>query len=437
MHLRAAVGLSRSREGGPGVFFPTRDLAELLHKSHAPEGRPLPRDEPARGAGLARHRRRAVRDDGNGRAAGAARALDRIGWVESGKFATMGRLGAVYASVPANTRNDRLAASLSSRREFDFANRQRTRIERGETTLSGAPRLETAALSLSIDALRDASEAMRSSGRLAWCAEECTVESLASENGAWTARLGTTTVRATRVFAATGAAPKPVPTELAARLEAARIAVVGHDDLVPPDRCAATVGSLADGPIALVGGSHSGFLAAMNLHAHGRDDVLVFDRKSGPLFAEDRDTWIKYDGTGLKGTVADWTRARLDAGTLAYRALAPSDDLVDALQRARARSVAFTWGFAPVQTIAVAVEGIPLDCFATPQQHDGRTGRLAPGLHAGGIAFPETWTDHEGYTESRVGFGLDYVHHCDRAFDAALAEFPAPGHSFPRACSWP
>ena len=51
-----------------------------------------------------------------------------------------------------------------------------------------------------------------------------------------------------------------------------------------------------------------------------------------------------------------------------------------------------------------------------------RCGRIAPGLYGAGIAFPEVWTDPEGFTEARVGFVLHYLAHLDRIFDAAEAE---------------
>ena len=52
----------------------------------------------------------------------------------------------------------------------------------------------------------------------------------------------------------------------------------------------------------------------------------------------------------------------------------------------------------------------------------GSRGRIARGLYGGGIAFPEVWTDPEGFSEARVGFVLHYLAHLDRIFDAAEAE---------------
>lgn len=348
--------------------------------------------------------------------------FESIGWVEAGEFETMGRLGANYGSVPANTRNDRIVAAFESLAAFEFASSQRKRLG---PTLLAAPRSETARLQLSIDALRDASAAMRASGRLAYCEAGASVRELSSDGAAWTATIGESRVRARRVFVATGAKPKPVPDLMAIRLKEAGITLLDHDAVVAPERCRALA---AVGPVAIVGGAHSGMLAAKNLIEAGHT-VHVFDRKPEPRFAEEREGWIKFDGTGLKGDVATWTRAPPPG--LHFHAVA--GDLVDALLAAQVKTVAFTWGFEKVDPFPVFYDGQQLDCFTAPRAHDDRTGRLAKGLHAGGIAFPEYWTDPEGFTEPRVGFVLHFQSHLDRAFTTALAEVPPDDTVDPKA----
>lgn len=173
----------------------------------------------------------------------------------------------------------------------------------------------------------------------------------------------------------------------------------------------------------------------MNLVARGnRDVVRVYDRKKEPRFAEERDGWIKYDGTGLKGSVADFARENTSAEAdgekkIAYRQILSSgteeeqsEALVSQLVADGVKSVAFAWGFEKKPTLQVYdADGESVDVFGS--EHDGRTGKILggapPGLYGGGIAFPEYWTDEDGYTEPRVGFVGHYLKHLDRIIDDA------------------
>uniref|UniRef100_A0A0G4HXU4 Uncharacterized protein n=1 Tax=Chromera velia CCMP2878 TaxID=1169474 RepID=A0A0G4HXU4_9ALVE len=283
--------------------------------------------------------------------------------------------------------------------------------------------METARLQLSLDALRDGSEHMRKkyTDRLWW--KEClSVTKLSCNGNIWRiqTRIGEV-LEARRVILATGGEPR-VPDELLRRrLEEANIRLLHHDDVVVPAR-------LEDPPqfrkLGVVGGAHSGMLAAMNfLSLKPSASVCVFDRKPKPRFAEERDGWIKYDGTGLKGSVASWTKKMLESHDpcLSFEQISPSDDPIKKLKERKVDAVVFTVGFDKTNQIDVSFQDKTVD-LSPSQPHDGRTGRLAPGLHGVGIAFPEYWTDEEAFTEPRVGFVVHFVKHLDRVFRAAIDE---------------
>ncbi|KAJ1458440.1 pyridine nucleotide-disulfide oxidoreductase-domain-containing protein [Pelagophyceae sp. CCMP2097] len=340
--------------------------------------------------------------------------LDRgstVAWVDQRKWADMGRLG-TYSSVPSNTRNDRICAAFEALNAFEFAEAQKKRAARGEATLSAANPLSTSDLALAVDALSDASAAMRKSGRLNLAEDGVQVESLDRTDGVWVAacKKGEITfeVRARHVALATGAAPRGPSAEVVNALKAAGIEVLEFDSVVAPARAAEA--ALSGVRFAVIGGSHSGMLAARNVLARHEDNSVLVVSNSPLKFAEERENYIKFDGTGLKGDVAAWARApndRLRFDIHRYNDL----DLIEKLRRESISAAVFTIGFVQSRTVALAGNG----------QHDGRTGRLAPGLVGLGIGYPEFWTDEEGYTEPRVGFVLHFLAHCRRAIDAAEA----------------
>ena len=350
----------------------------------------------------------------------------RIGWVEKDSFDKIGRLS-LYGSVPANTRNDRIVEAMESLDAFEFSRAQAARPS--DSRLSTRPTHETSKLQFSIDALRDASQAIRSSGRLALCRDGLLLKKLSNDSGnLWTAETASNeSVSARRVILTTGGAPRPPASSFVERCEELHIQVLQHDDVVAPAMCDALRESLPS-CLAIVGGAHSGMLAAQNFLRTKEDDkkasVSVFDRKPRPRFAEERDGWIKYDGTGLKGTVAAWTRDSLESKDprLSYETVPETyDDLLKVLVERDIEAVVFCCGFDKVASPTVTFKNKPVD-IASPTAHDPRTGKLAPGLHGLGIAYPEFWTDQDGYTEPRVGFVCHYLQHIDRALHQAIQD---------------
>ena len=342
-----------------------------------------------------------------------------VGWVDP-SFSSQGRLGK-YGSVPANTRNDRLLDAFQSIDDFEF---QKHQAERSGDKLSTEKLMETSKLQFSLDVLRDASASMRARGKLKFCKEDL-ITKLVGDGMCWTAETKKgPLVRAKRVILATGAVPKGPDTDQRQRLTDAGIRIFDHDDVVTP-AILKEIDLTGITKLAVIGGSHSGMLAAQNfLEQTKSGEVLVFDRKPEPRFAEERDGWIKYDGTGLKATVADWTRDMLYTTKdprLRYSQI--DDDLVATLRKNAVDAVVFTIGFSAIQPMDILFNGSPVDVTG-PKPHNPRNGRLAPGLHGVGIAFPEYWTDEDGYNEPRVGFVCSYLKHLDRLILAVHDEVP-------------
>ena len=276
-------------------------------------------------------------------------------WIDP-SFERMGRLGERYGGVPANTRNDRLVRLLHKLHPaVDFGTNQARRRAANKTAalLIDAPPLGVAPLTLSIDALRDASYALRHDSRvrayrgvvtalddttnmhkpqMMWNATLQLEARLADPSVVLSSLASAThveSVRARFVLLATGAAPRKPPAALLSALAtlAPRVRVLPHDDAVNPDRLRArlvasaapttaaatdTKGGhpLRNASFAIVGGAHSGTLAAMHvLSLCGASAVHVYHRGAVKL-AEERGSWIKYDGTGLKGVARAWARAQ-------------------------------------------------------------------------------------------------------------------------------
>uniref|UniRef100_A0A0G4FSD1 FAD/NAD(P)-binding domain-containing protein n=1 Tax=Chromera velia CCMP2878 TaxID=1169474 RepID=A0A0G4FSD1_9ALVE len=213
------------------------------------------------------------------------RCFDKVGWVERGEFKPLGRLS-VYGSVPANTRNDRIVEAFCGLDAFVFEEKQRERPE--GTQLFSQPPMKTARLQLSLDALRDGSESMRASckDRL-WSREGVCVIGMSSDGNLWRVETASGEIlEARRVILATGGEPKVPDAFLTKRLEEAGIRVLHHDDVVVPSRLEEHSPSYRK--LGVVGGSHSGMLAAMNfLSVKPTGSVCVLDRKSRPRFAEE------------------------------------------------------------------------------------------------------------------------------------------------------
>ena len=136
----------------------------------------------------------------------------------------------------------------------------------------------------------------------------------------------------------------------------------------------------------------------------------------------ERDGYIKYDGTGLKGEVAAWARAAVGA-VVAFERLDAADEgaVLERLRAAETDVLVYAVGFEPTA---------PPDVFADEARVDlpakaARDGALVDGaIYGAGLAYPEVWTDPEGHSEPRVGFVTHYLRHLGTIFANAG---PPPG----------
>ena len=398
------------------------------------------------------------------------RGVRAIHWIDP-CFERLGRLGERYASVPANTRNDRLVSMFQSLPALNFEASQ-TRLRHsgtGRVLLDGDP-MSTMPLQASIDALRQGSNAIRQDARVAahrglavrLCGDQEAARgvqwradvALADDHGCLRRPSSSTkTLLAERVILSPGALPRLPPSRLVTALTSHGVRLLAHDDAVVPALLSSLVQSnptLRGARFAIVGGSHSGMLAARNaLDLCAAASVEIFSR--GPLrLAEEREGWIKFDGTGLKGDVRAWAVDQLSKGRrpsdqgscVRVHTDAPcsGDDAqdIDELARrviaSRADWLIWATGFerrawtdAPTSGAAASEAPLPRTSWSgrhvdlVRATYDGQTGAIngAHGLHGVGIAFPEVYTDIEGHTEPRVGFVSSFVAHCNRIVDSA------------------
>lgn len=149
-------------------------------------------------------------------------------------------------------------------------------------------------------------------------------------------------------------------------------------------------------------------LAIKNLREldRGPGKVLNFTRK--PLkYAVQKDGWILYDNTGLKGDAAEWAREWVDSGRLEAegwlqrvhtpRGESPVPEVVGECTK-----VVYAIGFERNGLPEIVVEGSGAG-VVSGVVHDPHSGRISEGLFGIGIAFPELRTDPEGNVEHAVG----------------------------------
>ncbi|KAK1758184.1 pyridine nucleotide-disulfide oxidoreductase-domain-containing protein [Echria macrotheca] len=172
--------------------------------------------------------------------------------------------------------------------------------------------------------------------------------------------------------------------------------------------------------VGVIGASHSAVLVLMNLvklAQTSRPDIRVdwFARSPHFKYAEQKDGWILYDNTGLKGTAAVFARTELDgnklltseAGKIITR-IDCSGGLEKEAATIRSRGLGCQYiipaiGFTPRPIPGFASNNKPLFNHRTGAFED-HAGGLIKGLYGAGIAFPEQVTDPAGHTEYAVGF---------------------------------
>lgn len=250
----------------------------------------------------------------------------RLAWFEKGNFSSVGRFGR-YRDVPGNTPVGHITDAFSTYGSLHFIEDQGARKSQGHVVLSSFDPTKTCPLAPAIDALHDASERLRRNARVD-AREGTEVRTLVYEehSGTWAAFGYASSVPAkddsqvpnpsevVRLASAKRVllVPGRVPAMPRLATESA-VVIVPLEDAVDPTKVVALLAG--DGARmkawTVVGNSHSGMLVVQNLVIAGVPPGHITVLHRSPLkFAEARDggRWVKYDGTGLKGTVRAWVK---------------------------------------------------------------------------------------------------------------------------------
>ena len=278
-----------------------------------------------------------------------------IAWVSSEADPSLigGRFNR-YRKVPGNTPAGVLKAAFSSIPAMHFNRLQAARRKSG-ATLSDIPDTDTCELGLAIDALSD------SASFLVGCDDLTVFNStwvdrlaLHTATGAWTATTSDgRQIAASSVLLVPGAVPRAHGEMLSGlkTLPVLEAVTPGHDCL-----------SMASGRVTtVVGNSHTGMLVAKNLLSHQNPASEVNVVALAPVVqAEYRGGWTKYDGSGLRGTVAEWVRqgAQVADRKLQMHLLQEPEALGDEIERLGTEVVCFATGFVRSSLPAINIDGV-------------------------------------------------------------------------------
>ncbi|KAL4774072.1 hypothetical protein BDW60DRAFT_215494 [Aspergillus nidulans var. acristatus] len=197
------------------------------------------------------------------------------------------------------------------------------------------------------------------------------------------------------------------------------------DVVLKPSELASALPQNQPTTIAVVGASHSAVLALLNLYdlartSHPHLRVKWFTRH--PLrYAEYMDGWILRDNTGLKGRAADFARQQLEdsvlptseAGRFITKIDCAGGQSKETAQYQRhlpscthiTQAIGYTRD--PLPELSINRSPLSPDDLQWDSSFGGftdRHGRVIPGLHGAGIAFPERVVDPYGNVEHAVGF---------------------------------
>ena len=198
--------------------------------------------------------------------------------------------------------------------------------------------------------------------------------------------------------------------------------------------------------VGIIGNSHSGILAAMNLwtiassssssdifsekeekkeedEKEKRDLKVINFQRREILFAEYRDDGIVWDNSGLKGRTAEWAREHMSNSSEEGESES-KDGIIKQIRFDKSRKseqeiyenylpqlthLIYAVGYArnPLPPITinsnkVKDEELEFDMHSSGFHYNNKR---VKGLYGTGIAFPEETEDPEGHVEAAVGFG--------------------------------
>lgn len=192
--------------------------------------------------------------------------------------------------------------------------------------------------------------------------------------------------------------------------------------------------------IGIIGNSHSGVLAAMNLWTiatslkktvEKRELIIINFQRREVLFAEYRDDGIVWDNSGLKGRTAEWAKEHMSqtdsdqATSENHQGESESKDGIirqirfDRSQKSEKEiyeeylpqltHLIYAVGYDPsplpsitINSIEISDEELHFDMHSSGFTYQDKR---VKGLFGTGIAFPEETEDPEGHVEAAVGFG--------------------------------
>jgi hypothetical protein len=199
--------------------------------------------------------------------------------------------------------------------------------------------------------------------------------------------------------------------------------------------------------VGIIGNSHSGILAAMNLwtvatssstcsssprreernekeEKQKRDLKIINFQRREILFAEYRDDGIVWDNSGLKGKTAEWARRQMSSGKTDNGETESEDGIIKQIRFDKSRKseeeiyenylpqlthLIYAVGYDrnPLPPITINADKVKDEELEFDMHSSGfhYKNERVKGLYGTGIAFPEETEDPEGHVEAAVGFG--------------------------------
>ncbi|KAK0671437.1 pyridine nucleotide-disulfide oxidoreductase-domain-containing protein [Cercophora samala] len=331
-----------------------------------------------------------------------------------------GRINKFYREVPGNTAVklfvDYAEALKPFRHILNTAHKPNAITE-----LEKLPQSGTCSLSYAGDMLNLLTAGLRQHPRIQTVEGKATSAHLDLESKRWTLTTNSqpSSIIAPLVVYCTGAFPSTTP------LPSSSPPIIPLDTALTPSILSTTIPRDQPFTIGVIGGSHSAILVLMNLYrlattSHPLLKIKWFTRHPTLRYAVQKDGYIQYDNTGLKGKAAEFGRTQLDGDVLLTSEAGKFITRIDCSggkeqewtllekELKDCQGVVQAVGYTPAPVPEVSIgDDKPL----VKLEKDARTGafyvegeKQKPiGLFGAGIAFPEEVVTPEGEREYAVG----------------------------------
>ncbi|KAK4199552.1 pyridine nucleotide-disulfide oxidoreductase-domain-containing protein [Triangularia verruculosa] len=332
-----------------------------------------------------------------------------------------GRINRFYREVPGNTAVKLLVDYAEALKPFQHILNTSNRPN-AITALENLPQDGTCSLSYAGDMLNLLTAGLKQHPRIHTVQAKAQSAHLDPKTKSWTLATTTThppSVTAPLVVYCTGAFPTTTP------LPPSSPPTIPLDTALTPSILSTTIPRGEPFTISVIGGSHSAILVLMNLYTlasttHPLLRIKWFTRHPTLRYAVQKDGYIQYDNTGLKGRAAEFARTQLDGDVLLTSEAGKFITRIDCSGGKEKewalfdkelkdcggviQAVGYTPAPIPEVRIGDGTEVVKLG-------KDARTGaffaegqeRKRIGLFGAGIAFPEEVCTPEGEREYAVG----------------------------------